>query len=39
MIAHREREPNHFLVLYDVTQVQAAEVAQQRIAVNNKCFQ
>jgi len=38
-IAYKEREPNPFLVLYDVKQVQAAEVAQRRTAVSSKCFQ
>jgi hypothetical protein len=38
-IAHREREPNPFLVLCDVKQVQAAEVAQRRTAMSSKCFQ
>jgi hypothetical protein len=39
--AHREREQNPFLVrvLYDVKQVQAAEVSQRRTAVSSKCFQ
>jgi hypothetical protein len=37
-IAH-EREPNPSLVLYDVKQVQAAEVSQRRTAVSSKCFQ
>jgi hypothetical protein len=36
-IAQREREPNPFLVLYDVKQ--AAEVSQRRTAVGSKCFQ
>jgi hypothetical protein len=39
MIAQRERKHNHFLVLYDVKQVQAAEESQRRTAVNSKCFQ
>jgi hypothetical protein len=40
MIAHRERESNHFLVLYDVNSyVQAAEAAQRRTAVSSKRFQ
>jgi hypothetical protein len=34
-----EREHNPFLVLYDVKQVQAAEVLQRRTAVSSKCFQ
>jgi hypothetical protein len=38
-IAHREREHNHFLILYDVKQVQTAEVSQRRTAVSSKCFQ
>jgi hypothetical protein len=38
VIAHGEREPNPFLVLYDVKQVQAAELAQRRTAVSSKCF-
>jgi hypothetical protein len=39
-VAQREREHNHFLVLYDVKQlVQAAEVSQRRTAVSSKCFQ
>jgi hypothetical protein len=38
-IVHKEREPNHLLVLYDVKQVQAAEVSQRRTAVSSKCFQ
>jgi hypothetical protein len=38
-IAHKEREHNPFLVLYDVKQVQATEVDQRRTAVSSKCFQ
>jgi hypothetical protein len=38
-IARRERENNPFLVLYDVKQVQDAEVSQRRTAVSSKCFQ
>jgi hypothetical protein len=38
MIA-QERKHNHFLVLYDVMQVQAAEVSQRRTDVGSKCFQ
>jgi hypothetical protein len=38
-IAQRERKQNHFLVLYDVTQVQAAEESQRRTAVGSTCFQ
>jgi hypothetical protein len=34
-IAHREREHSP---LYDVKQVQAAEVSQRRTAVSSKCF-
>jgi hypothetical protein len=37
--AHSETVHNPFLVLYDVKQVQAAEVAQRRTAVSSKCFQ
>jgi hypothetical protein len=37
-IAQRGRE-NHFFVLYDVKQVQAAEESQWRTAVSSKCFQ
>jgi hypothetical protein len=36
-IAQRERKHNHFCVLYDVKQVQAA-VESQRTAVSSKCF-
>jgi hypothetical protein len=36
--AQREREYNHFLVLYDMKQVQAAEKSQRRTAVSSKCF-
>jgi hypothetical protein len=39
MMAQREREHNPFLVLYDMKQVQAAEVSQRRTAVSSKCFQ
>jgi hypothetical protein len=38
-IAQRERQHNPFLVLYDVKQVEAAEVSQRRTAVGSKCFQ
>jgi hypothetical protein len=38
-IAQSERKHNTFLVLYDVKQVQAAEVSQRRTAVSSKCFQ
>jgi hypothetical protein len=38
-IAQREKEHNPFFVLYDVKQVQAAEVSQRRTAVSSKCFQ
>jgi hypothetical protein len=37
-IARVEREPNTFLVLYDVKQAQAAEVSQRRTAVSSKLF-
>jgi hypothetical protein len=37
MIAQRDSNP--FLVLYNVKQVQAAEVSQRRTAVSSKCFQ
>jgi hypothetical protein len=33
------RRQNPILVLYDVKQVQAAEVSQRRTAVGSKCFQ
>jgi hypothetical protein len=39
MTAQWERKHNHFLVLYDVKQVQDAEVLQRRAAVSTKCFQ
>jgi hypothetical protein len=39
MISQGEREHNPFLVLYDMKQVQAAEVSQKRTAVSSKCFQ
>jgi hypothetical protein len=38
-IAQREREHNHFLVLYDVKQVQTAEVSQWTTSVSSECFQ
>jgi hypothetical protein len=38
-IAQRGREHNPFLVLYDVKQVQSAEVSQRRTVVSSKCFQ
>jgi hypothetical protein len=38
-IAHSDREHNPFLVLYDVQQVQSAEVSQRWTAVSSKCFQ
>jgi hypothetical protein len=38
-IAQRERTHNHFLVLYEVKQVQASEESQRRTAVSSKCLQ
>jgi hypothetical protein len=37
-IAQREWKHNHFHVLCDVKEVQAAEELQRRIAVSSKCF-
>jgi hypothetical protein len=39
MAIAEERDHNLFPVLYDVKQVQAAEVSQRRTAVSSKCFQ